>query len=61
MTVSFEIGQTDAIASDFQTNGLCKLYHYGICGHLLTWLVIWLANYGILIASLTKTVSFFNI
>ena len=40
MTASFEIGQTDhdAIASDYHTNGLCKLYHYGICGHLPTWL-----------------------
>ena len=36
MTASFEIGQTDVIASDLHTNGLCKLYHYGICGHLLT-------------------------
>ena len=33
---SFEIEQTDVIASDFHTNGLCKLYHNRICGHLLT-------------------------
>ena len=41
MTASFEIGQTDVTASDFHANGLCKLSHYGICGHFLTWLVIW--------------------
>ena len=46
MTASFKIGQTDVIASDFYTDGLCKLYHYGICGHLLTWLVKWLIGIG---------------
>ena len=30
MTASFEIGQTDVIASDFHTNGLCKLYHWNL-------------------------------
>ena len=44
MNASFEIGQIDVIASDFHTNDLCKLYHYGICGHLLTCLVSYMAS-----------------